>query len=296
MIWLKRLLNPAARGASYELFGLPLPDMARPAKVEPREPVIAVLTPVKNASAHLDRFFGLIDALDYPKTKLHLILLEGDSTDDTMAQLEAWRDKIGEAYHGFDILKEDFGYQLPGHRHADEVQKKRRSILAACRNQLLAAGLEVGAEKFLFVDVDLCEIPPDAISQMLHFNAPILAANCLQETSDALFDLNIFCYARRPSDAEMEPHMHDGLYQPPKGFPRIYPNRMRHVVEQVHCVGGTFLMIDPKVVTAGVVFPEIPYRCHLETEGFSLMALDKGFGAFVLPKLIVRHVNESKDA
>ena len=42
-------------------------------------------------------------------------------------------------------------------------------------------------------------------------------------------------------------------------------------------------------IEAGADFPEEPYQLHLETEGLALKAADLGFGAFMLPDLIVRH-------
>jgi hypothetical protein len=43
-----------------------------------------ILTPVKNAVAHLDRYFELLERLTYPHELLSLGMLESDSSDDTL--------------------------------------------------------------------------------------------------------------------------------------------------------------------------------------------------------------------
>ena len=142
----------------------------------------------------------------------------------------------------------------------------------------------------MFIDADMIEIPPDALRRALAYAAPVLMANCLKHQGDAPFDLNAFFYTRPVSDRCVRAYARDGLYMPPKGTFRHYPDpRSSHEIEPLHSVGGTFCLIRRDVIEAGVIFPEIPYQLHIETEGFALMAADKGFGSFMLPRLIVRH-------
>ena len=58
------------------------------------DPTVLVLTPVKQAASHLPTYFDLLARLDYPRTRLSLGLLEGDSTDDTYAHLTARLDEL----------------------------------------------------------------------------------------------------------------------------------------------------------------------------------------------------------
>jgi GT2 family glycosyltransferase len=82
----------------------------------------------------------------------------------------------------------------------------------------------------------------------------------------------------------------DGIYQPPGGYFRHYPEPDSLAeIEPLHSVGGTFLLIRRDVIEAGADFPQEPYQLHLETEGFALKAADLGFGAFMPPRLVVRH-------
>ena len=53
-------------------------------------PTVLVLSPVKNAVAHLGRFFSLLRALDYPRSRISVALLDSDSDDvPTAADLAA---------------------------------------------------------------------------------------------------------------------------------------------------------------------------------------------------------------
>ena len=44
-------------------------------------PTVLVLTPVKQAAAHLPRYFEALSGCDYPPDRLSVGILEGDSTD-----------------------------------------------------------------------------------------------------------------------------------------------------------------------------------------------------------------------
>ena len=44
-------------------------------------PSVVILTPVKDGERHLDRYVELIERLDWPRERLSVGLLEGDSRD-----------------------------------------------------------------------------------------------------------------------------------------------------------------------------------------------------------------------
>src|SRR5689334_11232456 len=64
------------------------PPTARPPAARMTANVL-ILTPVKSAAAHLPAYLAGLDRLTYPRGHLALGLLEGDSTDDTHAALDA---------------------------------------------------------------------------------------------------------------------------------------------------------------------------------------------------------------
>ncbi len=131
---------------------------------------------------------------------------------------------------------------------------------------------------------------PPTLKGALRFDVPILMANCLLEGTSAVFDLNAFRYTRTITDRMARRYVRGGIYQPPKGYFRVYPDPQSAAeLEPIHSVGGTFLLIRRDVVEAGVDFPEQPFRLHIETEGFALKAAEMGFGAFSAPRLLVYH-------
>lgn len=277
---------------SYTLFTHPLPDFPLPTRRALPDPLprLMIATPCKNASAMLETYFALIEALDYPRERLHLRLLEGDSSDDTYALAKAGLRRFEDCASA-ELLKLDLGVDISGgERDRAEVQRDRRAAIAACRNALLRAFLESDADEVLFIDVDMAVIPPDALRRALEVDAPIRVANCRKLKSDENFDANSFRYTRQPTDLAMRRFGKQGIYQPPSRFFRHYPpvGNAGDVVP-LHSVGGTFLLIRRDVAEAGVDFPETPYQYHLETEGLALKAADHGFGSFMLPGLIVRH-------
>lgn len=275
----------------YSQFALPLREFPVPEQGPAPDPLpqVAILTPCKNSEQDLPHFFGLIDALDYPKELLHLRVLEGDSTDRSVALIDKHLPEL--ALASAERLTLDLGLDAgSGRRSRPEFQRLRRSALAKCRNALLRAAIETDAKVFVFIDVDMAEIPPATLREALRFPVPILMANCLLQGTEAVFDLNSFRYTRPVTDQMARRFVRGGIYQPPKGYFRDYTDRSPgHLLEPLHSVGGTFLAIRREVADAGVVFPEEPYHIHIETEGFSLMAAEAGFGSFCAPQLVVYH-------
>ncbi len=274
------------------LFTHALPEFPLPRRQPMPDPLphVAVVTPCKNAEDRLPGYAALIQGLDYPKDRLHWIVLEGDSTDDTAARAEAML-TAASGYGSTRFLRHDVGFEAgAGGRRRLSIQRARRSAIAACRNRLLAAAMETEADYILCIDVDMSEIPPDALRRALEWRAPVLAANCLRHEGQGIFDRNSFRYTRPVSDRSAHRYVRDGIYQPPGGYFRHYPAPAPGPrIEQLSCVGGTFLLIRRDVVAAGTDFPEEPYQLHLETEGYALKAADKGFGSFMDAGLLVRH-------
>ncbi len=254
-------------------------------------PKVAVLTPCRDAASDLDTYFGIVEALDYPKDQLGLFLLEGDSTDDTFLRAERGLKGLNPRFAATKLIKLDFGGGAARHgRTAMSAQRDRRARIAACRNALLAEAVVWGADFVLFIDVDMAVIPPETLKTLIAYNAPILMPNCLRHEGGRVFDLNTFRYTQMPTNRMIRAYSQGGLYQPPAGFFRHYPEQgTRKEIEPVHGVGGTCLLIRQDVLAAGVDFPETPFHHHIETEGLALKAALAGFGAFCLTSTIVRH-------
>ncbi|WP_425050901.1 hypothetical protein [Psychromarinibacter sp. S121] len=284
-----RFADRRERHPQHTLFTHPLPAFPWPERraVKP-EPHVAIVTPCKDVAPTLPTYAALIDGLAYPKDRLHWIVLEGDSTDDSEIAVRSMLGVAG-GYASTRFLKHNVG---SGHVRASRteagLQRARRAAIASCRNRLLEAAMQTPAEYVLFIDADMAEIPSNAVARAVAWNAPVLAANCLRHQGDRVFDRNSFRYVRPPSDRSVRRFLRDGLYQPPTGFFRHYPSP-GDGLRSLSCVGGTFLMIRRDVIEAGAKFPETPYQLHIETEGFALKAADLGFGSFMDADLIVRH-------
>jgi hypothetical protein len=50
---------------------------------------VLILTPMKSASRYLDGYFRQLESLTYGHELISLAILEGDSSDDTLAQLQS---------------------------------------------------------------------------------------------------------------------------------------------------------------------------------------------------------------
>ncbi|MEJ1298288.1 MAG: glycosyltransferase [Candidatus Sedimenticola sp. (ex Thyasira tokunagai)] len=258
----------------------------RPVTERPR---ILIATPMKNAEKYIGHYKKLIEALDYPSEQLDIAILFSDSTDKTEAKLQWLQAEWSGKYRSVTVERIDFDFYFEGERWEPSMQLQRRSILAKCRNHL--AGKAVDANDYcFFMDVDLSEMSTSILQDMLSARQDVVMANCIDEHGRA-FDLNAFLYERYPTFNYLYRYARkNGLLQPPIGYPRIYLTDLTYLnVVPLDCVGGTALLINSDVLRKGVHFPETPYKYHIETEGFGLMAKDKGFRVVGMPNTRVVH-------
>eukprot|EP01052_Picozoa_sp_SAG31_P016944 SAG31_NODE_1141_length_9699_cov_4.487604_4_plen_396_part_00 len=168
---------------------------------------LLIVSPVRNrGSGHktpIAHFFELVRALDWPKALTSLVVLEGDSTDDTWDRIGDGMTRLaGAGYRRLRRVKKDFG-PLPsarmggsdsvGHeaRHAIHAQLERRVRLATVRNWLLSQALE-DEDWVLWIDSDLWSAPSDLVQQLLAAAKPLVVPNCVVEGSvpPRTYDLN----------------------------------------------------------------------------------------------------------
>ena len=273
------------------------------------QPSVLILTPVKNAALHLSRYFALLDRLTYPAQLISLGLLESDSTDGTYEAVNEHLAGRRAAGQRAACWKKDFGYQIPRAtpRWAHHIQIQRRSILAKSRNHLLSRALS-SEEWVLWLDVDVCEYPPDIIERLLAVNKDIVQPHCVRQFGGATFDRN----AWRDGGLRMDELRPEGE------------------LVRLHAVGGTMLLVRADAHREGLIFPtflygrrnrlirfcngfaaprngwqrlfrrarwllaRLPgYNCsfegEIETEGFGMMADDMGYECWGLPHLEILH-------
>ena len=240
---------------------------------------VLILTPLKDATAHLDGYLANLRRLTYPNKRISLGLLESDSADDTYPAFEQRVPDLRTRFRSVGLWKRDFGYRLPTHVHrwAPTVQVMRRAVLARSRNHLLFRALD-DQDWVLWLDVDVLEYPPDIIERLLATGKSIVHPNCVCEYGGRSFDENAW---RGPAHEFLSDLKHEGD------------------LVQLDAVGGTMLLVRADLHRDGLIFPPFFYgrKAHavppgilmLETEGLAFMARDMGHRCWGMPNLEIRH-------
>jgi glycosyltransferase involved in cell wall biosynthesis len=274
---LTRRVGPAAARVP------PQPRSAAGAKV-------LILTPVKNARAHMRNYFTLLNRLDPGGARLSIGFLESDSSDGSYDTLVAASTGLHRMFDRVTLLRHDYGFHPTGPRWAREIQRRRREILARSRNRLLAGALR-DEDWVLWLDADLAAYPPDLIGRMLAARRDIVAPNCVK-TDGAPFDLNTFCFSPQSGGRDDPRYLLDELFQPPKGHGRLYLDSfLDQSLVRVDSVGGTALLIRADLHREGLTFPPYSYKGYIETEGLAMMARDMGQSCWALPQLRIVHAD-----
>lgn len=259
---------------------------------KPSLPPVLILTPMKNATRFLPRYFELLDRLDYDKSALSLGIIEGDSTDATHAMAAIALGLRQTDYRRAGIIKQDVGLHLTGARWERDIQKIRRATLARARNFLLSSMLE-DETWVLWLDADLTDYPPDLLTRLIAADKDIVIPRCvLPDGRD--YDLNSFRFDPARGPAEHPRHLQDGIYQPPRGFGRAYLGDLPATPEpqQIDSVGGTALLIRADLHRNGLNFPAFSHRGYIETEGLAMMAKDMGSSCWALTDLLITHIDQ----
>jgi GT2 family glycosyltransferase len=252
-------------------------------------PLVLVLTPLKDAAAHLPGYLEKLRSLDYPREAISLGLLEGDSEDSTPELLRQVLPGLEAEYRRVTLVHRDFGLHVAGPRWEPGLQRRRRSVLAKVRNHLLTRAL-ADEEWVLWLDVDVTDYPADLIQRLLGARKDIVVPHCATTAGGPTYDLNTFVLHPDAGTLNWSQWLRDGILQPPRGFGRIYLDELRgRGLCRVDSVGGTVLLVRADLHRDGLVFPPFPYQYLIETEGLAAMARDMGTACWALPDLEVLH-------
>jgi hypothetical protein len=249
-----------------------------------RPPKVLILTPIKNADHHLDRYVDLIERLDWPHLQLSIGILESDSTDGTLERLETLRPRLRARAQSVTILKKDFGFHIPPGfpRWAPAFQLARRAVLARSRNQLLFGALD-REDWVLWIDVDVIDYPPDTIGRLLREGRDIIQPHCVLVPNGPTFDLNAWTE---------------------RGTRTMHDLRGSEVPVRLDSVGGCMLLVRADLHRDGLIFPAFRYGVEspairkphpiwgageIETEGLAMMARDMGYQCWGLPDFEIIH-------
>jgi len=267
-----------------KIFTCVKPEPAMP----PDSAKVLILTPMKSASRYLDRYFENLEGLSYPAACLSLGILEGDSDDDTFAQVEGRLANVCRSFARKSLFRKDFGLRLPPGvpRYSAVYQIPRRTVLSRARNHLMFRAMR-DEDWVLWLDVDVIEYPSDILQTLIGLDRDIVQPHCVTEYGGKTFDLNAWCDGGRK-------HMDDLRGQ---GMVRL------------ESVGGTMLLVRADRHRDGLVFPPFFYGARsrwirdrhplrgiaageIETEGLGTMAKDMGLECWGLPDLEIRHFKE----
>ncbi|EDK44635.1 protein MNN9 [Lodderomyces elongisporus NRRL YB-4239] len=209
------------------------------------------------------------------------------------------------------LLRQDSGSlesQLEKDRHAFNVQKERRSMMAIARNSLLFTTISTKTSWVLWLDSDIVETPPTLVQDMTAHNKPVLSANVYQRYYDEDLKKNSI----RPYDFNNWIESEEGLKIANEmaddeiiveGYAEIatYRPLMAHFYDAkgdantemaLDGVGGGAVLVKADVHRDGAMFPSFPFYHLIETESFAKMAKRLGYEVFGLPNYLVFHHNE----
>lgn len=148
---------------------------------------ILILTPLKDASPYLAKYFELVAQLTYPHHLIDLGFLVGDSSDETLAALALELDRLQkrpDKFRSAVIIEKDFGFTLSQDvkdRHGFEAQGPRRKAMGRARNYLLSAALKPDHSWVYWRDVDIVDSPSKVIEDLIAHDRDIIVPSMLSQ-------------------------------------------------------------------------------------------------------------------
>lgn len=254
-------------------------------------PTILILTPIKNAARFIPVFFENLLKLDYPREKLSVAFLEGDSDDDTWSVLQSRIQEHAHAFARIEASRLDFAFRFDCERWQPHLQFRRRAIIGKSRSILFQRAWR-GEDWVLWIDADVIQYPSDVLRHLLASGQSIVVPNCVKSRGGATFDLNTFRLKPGARSREWQ-YFIDGNIQTPRGQGRLYLDDLRgQELVELDGVGGTMLLVKSEIHAQGILFPDYAYRGYLDTEGFAMQARDRGLTCWGLPDLEIIHAPE----
>ena len=155
---------------------------------------ILILTPLRDASPYLSKYFELLSLLTYPHELIDLAFLVGDSADDTLSVLSAELDRLqkrsdGIPFRSAKIVEKTFGVhhaQDVEDRHGFAAQGPRRKAIARARNYLLYSALRPDHSWVYWRDVDIVDSPRPIIQDMIAHDRDIVVPSMCSRPGEGI--------------------------------------------------------------------------------------------------------------
>ncbi|KAL4775467.1 Anp1-domain-containing protein [Aspergillus nidulans var. acristatus] len=280
--------------------------------VQNRERVL-ILTPLRDASYHLNRYFDLIYKLTYPHELIDLAFLVGDTKDDTLATLASELQRIQDqgdkvAFRSATIIQKDFGTDFEMNvedRHSFAAQGPRRKAIGRARNYLLYSALKPDHSWVYWRDVDIVDSPDTILEDFIAHDKDILVPNIwFHRYKDGVdiegrFDYNSWIESDkgRRLRATLDPDtiLAEGYKEYDTGREYLvgmgdWRNDKDKEVE-LDGIGGVNIVVKADVHRSGINFPAYAFENQAETEGFARMAKRAGYQVIGLPNYVVWHID-----
>lgn len=275
---------------------------------------VLILTPLRDASDHLPKYFDLLSELTYPHDLIDLAFLVGDSTDNTLAilssELKRVQDQVEEkvAFRSATIIQKDFGIDVEmeiKQKHSFEAQAPRRVAIARARNFLLYSALKPEHSWVYWRDVDIVDSPKKILEDFMAHDKDILVPNIWFHRYEngvdieGKFDYNSWIESdkglRLANSLRKDDIIVEGYKEYDTG--RTYLVKLgdwrKNKDEEVEldAVGGVNILVKADVHRSGINFPAYAFENQAETEGFAKMAKRAGYQVVGLPNYVVWHVD-----
>jgi hypothetical protein len=254
-------------------------------QISPADRNISVLIPLDQTQPDLARCFALLSQLTYPKDRLKIVFCASDSITVESAAFEELRATHQRLFRGIEVTT--LGANLP----PAATPRAQLSHQAKIRNHLIDRGIAEEDHWALWIDIGVCDYPPDIIERLLSEGEKVVTPDCVLERDGLSYDLSAFNDAEEIKNLAYFKRVKNGVYQPPANHPRRRPLHVFRFLDRVplSAVGGTMLLVHAAVHKAGLRFPELPYDDLLDTEGFARMCRDFGVHPIGLPNVQIRH-------
>ncbi|KAH0543832.1 hypothetical protein FGG08_001871 [Glutinoglossum americanum] len=258
---------------------------------------VLILTPLRDAAPHINKYFDLLSELTYPHNLIDLAFLVGDSKDDTMAILASELERVQKRndkipFRSAMIIQKDFKAEFSQNveeRHGFKAQGPRRKAMGRARNYLLNTALRPEHSWVYWRDVDIVDSPDVILEDFIAHDRDILVP--IDYNSWIETEKGIRLAASLPKDVVLA----EGYDEYDTG--RTHLARMgdwrKNKDEEIELdgIGGVNVLVKADVHRSGINFPCYAFENQAETEGFAKMAKRAGYEVYGLPNYVVWHID-----